>query len=93
MKLQLNRKHIHPDLFEELAFDDYLKKFEIHLPFLSTMILAPLSKEEGLKHFESLANILEQIETEKMASMFAAVGGIKNARSLAKEKNKRQRGF
>lgn len=61
---------------------------------------------DGLLSAERLANYLKmkkearyeglnakQIETEKMASMFAAVGGIKNARSLAKEKNKRQRGF
>ncbi len=64
MKLQLNRKHIHPDLFEELSFDDYLKKFEIHLPFLSTMILSPLSKEEGLHHFENLSKILSRIESK-----------------------------
>lgn len=34
-----------------------------------------------------------QIEAEKIAAMFAEVGGIKNARRFAKEKNRRKRGF
>ena len=34
-----------------------------------------------------------QIENEKIASMFAEVGGIKNARRFAKEKNRRRRGY
>ena len=59
---------------------------------------------EGLLSADRLANYLKmkkearyeglnakQNETEKMASMFASVGGIKNARSLAKEKNKQRR--
>ncbi len=34
-----------------------------------------------------------QIESEKIATMFAELGGIKNARRLAKEKNRRRGGY
>ena len=34
-----------------------------------------------------------QIESEKIATMFAEVGGIKNARKFAKEKNRRRGGY
>lgn len=66
MKLQLNRKTIHPDLFEELVFEDYLKFFEYHLPFLSTIILNPMNKEQGIAHFNELHFIEELIEKEEL---------------------------
>ena len=34
-----------------------------------------------------------QIETEKFSAMFAEVGGMKNARKFAKEKNRRKQGY
>lgn len=59
MKLQLNRKHIHPDLYEELSFDEYLKLFEQRIPFLSTQLLFPFTNEEAFKHFSELKKISE----------------------------------
>lgn len=59
--------------------------------------------EDGLLSAERLANYLKlkkeakyeglnsrQIETEKITAMFAEVGGIKNARKMAKAKNNRE---
>jgi ribosome biogenesis GTPase len=34
-----------------------------------------------------------QIESEKISAMFAEVGGIKNARKFAKEKNRKRYGY
>lgn len=61
---------------------------------------------DGLLSNERLANYIKlkkeakyeglnskQIEAEKIATMFAEVGGIKNARKLIKEKSNKRRGF
>ncbi len=62
--------------------------------------------KDGLLSAERLANYLKlkkeakyegltskQIEQEKSTTMFAQMGGVKNAREFVKEKNKRRRGF
>ena len=78
MKLQLNRKYIHQDLFEELGFDDYLKKFEIHLPMLTTLVLSPMEKEEGLQHFNELSqlsskSLQQKVDIEELLSLSARI--------------------
>ena len=52
--------------------------------FASYLKLKKEARYEGLNS--------RQIETEKITVMFAEMGGIKNARKLAKEKNKNRRG-
>ena len=53
--------------------------------FASYVKLAKEAKYEGLHS--------KQIETEKLTTMFAQVGGMKNARKFMKEKNKKRQGF
>lgn len=52
---------------------------------LSYVKLQKETKYEGLN--------AKQIETEKFTAMFKEVGGMKNARKLSKEKNKKRQGF
>ena len=58
---------------------------------LSAERLANYLKMKKEARYEGLNS--KQIEAKKIASMFAVVGGIKNARAMAKEKNKKRRGF
>jgi len=83
MKLQLNRNHIHSDLFEELGFEDYLKKFEIHLPFINHLILSPLPKAEGKLHFEQLKLILNlslnnKIQIDELIALCSRILPLEN---------------
>ncbi len=58
---------------------------------LSAERLASYLKLKKEARYEGLNS--RQIETEKISVMFAEMGGIKNARKLAKEKNKNKRGY
>ncbi len=58
---------------------------------LSPERLASYVKLKKEARYEGLNS--RQIEAEKIASMFAEVGGIKNARKFGKEKNRRKHGY
>ncbi|WP_434133436.1 ribosome small subunit-dependent GTPase A [Sporomusa sphaeroides] len=59
--------------------------------FLSAERLASYVKLKKEARYAGLN--AKQIETEKLSSMFAEIGGIKNARKVLKEKSKKRRGF
>lgn len=63
-------------------------KEAIEKGFLSAERLAHYLKLKKEARYEGLNS--RQIETEKITAMFAEVGGIKNARKLAKAKNNRE---
>ena len=58
---------------------------------LSEERLAGYLKLKKEARYEGLNS--RQIETEKLSSMFAEIGGIKNARKFAKEKNRTKHGY
>lgn len=58
---------------------------------LSPERLASYLKLKKEARYEGLNS--RQIETEKIASMFAGMGGIKNARKFVKEKNRNRQGY
>ena len=73
---------LEPNCAVQKAINDGLlsrERFENYLK------LKKEAKYEGLNS--------KQIETEKLTAMFAAVGGMKNARKIAKGKNRDRRGF
>ncbi|MFA7094835.1 MAG: hypothetical protein WC116_10075, partial [Thermovirgaceae bacterium] len=53
--------------------------------------LANFMKLEKESRYEDLNS--RQIETEKITAMFAGMGGMKNARKFAREKNKKRHGY
>ncbi|MBP2636510.1 MAG: ribosome biosis GTPase RsgA [Firmicutes bacterium] len=59
--------------------------------FLSNERLANYIKLKKEAKYEGLNS--KQIEAEKIATMFAELGGMKNARKLVKEKSNKRRGF
>ena len=58
---------------------------------LSPERLASYLKLKKEARYEGLSS--RQIETKKIASMFAGMGGIKNARKFAQEKNRNRQGY
>jgi ribosome biogenesis GTPase / thiamine phosphate phosphatase len=71
-----------PNCAVQKAIDDGLLPEDRLINYIK---LKKEAKYEGLNS--------KQIETEKLTAMFAEVGGMKNARKLLKEKNKKRQGF
>ncbi len=62
MKLEFEQSLVTNNLYEELAFDDYLRLFQLEMPVLSHMVLRPFDRSKGEQHFQRLQGLKHQIE-------------------------------
>ncbi len=67
MKLQFKQNYIPGFLYNELEFDSFLKLFKDDFPIIPSVILSPLSKKEGIKHFNDLKQMEHDLNLHKIS--------------------------
>lgn len=66
MKLEFEQNIISKELFKELDFISFLNLFDFDLPIIPGMILHPLDKLNGIKHFEELTGLSKSIQNKNL---------------------------
>ncbi len=66
MKIELERTFLSDALYDELDFEQYLALFSKNIPILSSRILAPMEKTEGLAYYGKLAEIESRLKNRNV---------------------------
>ena len=66
MKLEFEQNVVSEDLYHELDFSSYLSQFDLELPLLPSVVLHPMSREQGKAHFERLSCLEQKIDEGKL---------------------------